>query len=109
MQTHIKTTKLNFLLNILISGSIGFYIGFWKMNSLANNIDYYLLIPGVIIFHHFFRAGEYILTKKTISIIPRLIDGYEEVGKKARGTFIYYLVTATLLSVLILYLSHFYK
>lgn len=105
MKTHIKTKKQNYILNFIICGIIAFYVGFWRMFSVSHKWDWFFIVPTILIFHHFFRAGEYLLTGRVINISARLIDGYEEKGKRAKWSFIYYLTTATLLSIWIIYLS----
>ena len=110
MKTHIETSRWNYLLNISISGAIALCIGFWmSFKFVVEKFDWFFIVPAILIFHHFFRAGEYILTGKVISISSRLIEGHEEKGKRAKWTFIYYLTTATLMSLVMLYFAYIHN
>lgn len=109
MKTHIKTSKKNYLLNLGISSIIGLTFGFELpliiVTPESSNLPFLIMLT-LIIFHHSFRAGEYILTGKTISISPRLI-GFEQRGKEARRSFLYYIITVMLMCLFIIYFSFF--
>lgn len=113
LKNYIKTTRKNYILNISISGIIALIVGILIPFKFAYDIGgpfpWFFIVPTLFIFHHFFRAGECILTKKVLTIPPNLFEGYEENKKRAKGLFIYYLTTATLLSLFILYLFLFHN
>ena len=108
LKCYIKTTMRNYILNLSISGAIALFVGIILPFTFAyrNGAGYpwFFIIPAFFIFHHFYRAGEYMLTKKILTISPNLFEGYEEKPKRAKGLFIYYLTSATLLSLFFLYL-----
>ena len=103
MKYFVKTSSQNYALNIIVSLAFAGFFGIWMPFLYLGKFEWFFVVRAILIFHHFFRAGEYVLTGKAVSISYGLIAGQEEKGNKAKWCFIYYITTASLISFAIVY------
>ena len=71
----------------------------------GKQLDLLVFLVFAFLFINCYRAGEYLLTGKTISPDSSLISGILESGKTAKKLFIYYLVLIIVFATIFIYLS----
>ena len=106
---YIKTDRTRYLVNLIVSGLISFFLANIAYINFGRKINFMIIIIILFLFINLYRAGEYILTKKSVSVDFSFIFGDEETGKLARKSFIYYITISILFSLFIIFISIKYR
>ena len=102
---YIKTEKKKYIINLFFSGLISFVVAYVLYSNSGKQLDLLVFVVFAFLFYNCYRAGEYLLTGKIISVDRTFFFGYEERGNTAKKSFLYYLLTATIFAAIVIYLS----
>ena len=106
---YIKTDSYKYFLNMLVSGLISFFIAYISYVNAGREIGFIHMFIFIFLFYNLYRAGEYVLTGKTVSLDISFIFGDEQTGNEAKKSFLHYITIATLFILFIIYIATKYK
>ena len=109
MAIYIKTSKENYIINLLVSGLLALVSGFFLYTQLPWEFGRILfaLFFALLIFLVAFRVMEYVLTKKSIRPNKVFVVGDIESGENAKIYFYFNLFTLIFFELLIIFYKYF--
>ena len=108
MAIFIKTSQKNYTINLIVSGFVALFSGFFLYKQSHGEYGLFLWIGLFIfiIFLRMFRVLEYILTKKSIAPNKIFLVGDIDSGKEARIDFYWNLVILIFFELLIIFYKY---
>lgn len=106
---YIPTSKKNYVINLTITIILTLISGYIIHLAFADNPqkNIFVLVFSYLIFINFFRAMEYVFTKKCIWVYSIFFSGVIREGSKAKEAFYLNLITVVAFEALILYVLFF--
>lgn len=106
---YVKTEKKKYIANLFFSGLISFTVAYVTYYNSGKQLDFLEFLVFAYLFYNCYRAGEYLLTGKSISPDRALIFGDLENRNPAKRSFIYYFIMAMIFAAMVIYISFRYR